>query len=285
MSSEGPPNAAAAIAPDRLQSQEPPRYVAPAVEKGLDVLELLASSAVPLSQRGIADRLGRSVPEVYRVLASLERRGYIARGADESYFLTMKLHQLAMEHPPVKRLVENAMALLNRLAAETIQGFHVCVLDGAEIQAIIQVDSPAPIGFRVRVGGRNSALRSASGRTLLAFQPPSARQWALAASGEFPARDRLIARIEAIAKVGYEYVVDDTLKGIIDVSFPILDYSGHAIAALTMPFLAAQAPVITLEEAAAMASETASRISESLGGRQPQTILPVRDPLSYAASP
>ena len=55
------------------------RYTAPALEKGLDVLELLASVSEALTHSEIARRLGRSVSEVFRMLVCLEERGYISR--------------------------------------------------------------------------------------------------------------------------------------------------------------------------------------------------------------
>ena len=44
-------------------------YSAPALEKGLDILELLAGEAEGLSQAAIAERLGRSTGEIFRMLA------------------------------------------------------------------------------------------------------------------------------------------------------------------------------------------------------------------------
>ncbi len=41
-------------------------YTAPALEKGLDILELLAVSPIGLSQAEIATKLKRSVNEIYR---------------------------------------------------------------------------------------------------------------------------------------------------------------------------------------------------------------------------
>src|SRR2546422_6132602 len=68
------------------------RYAAPALEKGLDILELLASISEALSHREIAGRLGRTVNEVFRMLVCLEERGYISRtGSDERYKLTLRL--------------------------------------------------------------------------------------------------------------------------------------------------------------------------------------------------
>ena len=46
-------------------------YAAPALEKGLDILELLSRQEAGLTRRDIAERLGRSVSEVFRLSASL----------------------------------------------------------------------------------------------------------------------------------------------------------------------------------------------------------------------
>ena len=53
------------------------RYPAPALEKGLDILELLASVSQALTHSEIANRLDRTLTEVFRMLVCLEERGYI----------------------------------------------------------------------------------------------------------------------------------------------------------------------------------------------------------------
>ena len=52
-------------------------YSAPALEKGLDVLELLSREDEGLTVSVIAKRLSRSVSELFRMLVVLEQRGYI----------------------------------------------------------------------------------------------------------------------------------------------------------------------------------------------------------------
>ena len=47
------------------------RYTAPALEKGLDILELLASVSEALTHSEIASRLGRTLTEVFRMLVCL----------------------------------------------------------------------------------------------------------------------------------------------------------------------------------------------------------------------
>ncbi len=270
--------------PSAEADNAPPRYIAPAVEKGLDVLELLARSTGAMAQRQIAESLGRSVPEVYRVLASLERRGYILRGPDDAYRLTMKLHELAVAYPPVSRLADVAAPILRQLATDTAQAFHIAVQDGTEIHVVLQVDSPAPIGFRVRLGGRNAIAKAASGRVLLAFQPVDTRDWVLAKLADpacgTEAWRQLLRRIEAVGAARYEYRAEESLRGVVDVSFPIVDASGVALAALTMPFLSAHGQTVPLALASEMAFEAARKISAGLGGTLPVPTFPLADPAS-----
>ena len=61
--------------PAQAAGQAP--YTAPALEKGLDILELLADAGEGLSQNQVAARLGRSVGEIFRMLEVLERRGWL----------------------------------------------------------------------------------------------------------------------------------------------------------------------------------------------------------------
>lgn len=61
------------------EAESKPGYAVPALEKGLDVLELLATLSAPITPSQIAQRLGRSLQEVYRMVLALERRGYLVR--------------------------------------------------------------------------------------------------------------------------------------------------------------------------------------------------------------
>ena len=218
-------------------------YRAPALEKGLDILELLANQSGGLTLSQIAQSLERSVQEVYRVVVSLERRGYVARRPpSDAFFLSMKLFDLACNYPPIRQLLDAAQPILQTLATRINEAVILSVLDGLMTRVVAVADNPAPIGFRVRLGTQSRLLTTASGRTLLAFQNERRRAGLLEvlvqdyrAGGGDPAP--LVARIDRIAQRGYEVVADETLRGITDVSFPILDGSGTSQAALTMPFV------------------------------------------------
>ena len=64
------------------------KYRAPALDKGLDILELLAGTEDGLSQAEIAKSLDRSPNEIYRMLDRLVRRAYVRRTSADRYELT-----------------------------------------------------------------------------------------------------------------------------------------------------------------------------------------------------
>src|SRR5580704_9846161 len=94
-----------------------PTYSAPALEKGLDILELLCRVEVPLAQKDIAQQLGRTVGELYRMVACLVDRGYVAN-VDDKYIVTTKLFELAHLNPPTHRLLTEAVPIMQRLSGD-----------------------------------------------------------------------------------------------------------------------------------------------------------------------
>ena len=81
------------------------RYRAPALDKGLDIIELLAGTADGLSQAEIAKALDRTPNEIYRMLDRLVRRDYVRRTPEDRYEITLKLFELAHQRPPMHRMI------------------------------------------------------------------------------------------------------------------------------------------------------------------------------------
>jgi DNA-binding IclR family transcriptional regulator len=256
----------------------PGPYSAPALEKGLDILELLAGSSPGLTQNQIAARLERSPSELFRMVEVLERRGYLARSAtDGSYQLSLKLFELAHRHPPVKRLLAVALPRMHDLAQETNQSNHLVVLHEHRILVLAQVDSPQAMGFSVRLGAhfpfradRVSAL------VLTAFQTPARSAEMIDAmlhdDPRAPSRASVTRRIRAIRQRGHEAHVSETLPGITDLCFPIVDRSGAAIATLTQPYLRQRDVTMTVPQASAAHARTAQAISRELGASAPEVV-------------
>ena len=213
-------------------------YSAPALEKGLDILELLCRSETPLSQKDIAHNLGRSVSEIYRMVACLVERDYLVN-VDEKYHVTTKLFELAHVNTPTHRLLYEAMPLMQKLSSELDQSCHLTVYNQGRQVVVSKVDPPSGMGFSVRVGAELDVIISASGRVLLAFQDKETRSMRVAeAIRRRPdhADPQIETILDAVRMRGFESIHSVQVRGLYAVSFPVLDSQGHAIAALTVPY-------------------------------------------------
>ena len=217
------------------------RYSAPALEKGLDIVEVFASEPGGLTGTEVARRLGRSVSEIFRMLICLERRGYICETDSEDRFeLTLKLFELAHRNHPLDRLVAHARPLLHEVANHTGQSCHLAMLSDGAIIVVAQVDAPGAMGFSLRLGAQLDLFDTASGHVILAFQSDAARRRSLAA-WEIRSRRRPPAGLEkhltAIAALGHEEMPSYSVRGVVNISFPIFNQHGEAIAAMSVPFI------------------------------------------------
>ncbi|WP_176082044.1 IclR family transcriptional regulator [Paraburkholderia tropica] len=219
------------------------RYRAPALDKGLDILELLAEQRGGLTRAEITKALGRNASEIYRMLERLVARQYVMRSeAGDRYALSLKLFALAHRHPPMERLIAEALPLMQRYANDAEQSCHLSVYDRGNLLVIAQVDGPGTWGIAVRLGSRVGLVDTSSGRTMLAFQSSEQRAHMLAehtkVKGEIAIdHAALESTCEQIRAAGVSRTDSQQIFGVTDVTFPVLGPSGQAIAALTCPFL------------------------------------------------
>lgn len=241
-----------------------PNYAAPALEKGLDILELLAGEAEGLSQGAIAQRLGRSTAELFRMLSVLERRAYLVRHADGSYRLSLRLFELAHRHPPVNRLVKLALPILDALALQCEQSCHVGVLSHANVLVMASSPSPRPAGYSVRAGGVFPLRDTSSGLVILAFMGEEFRE-RLAAGFPPGERQLMTKRLKRIRDLGYEQRDSAMVHGIVNLCAPVFDHSG-VVGAITMGFMGQVNPRVTATEALTHVIASANELSIQLGG-------------------
>jgi DNA-binding IclR family transcriptional regulator len=225
--------------PDITPDTERRSYSAPALEKGLDILDMLCRSEQPLTQKEIALKLGRSVGEIYRMVTCLVDRNYVTQVDDSSYTVTTKLFELSHINPPTHRLLFEALPIMQRLSKELDQSCHLTVYSQGKQVVLAKVDTPSGMGFSVRAGSELDVLISASGRVLLAFQDDETRRlWIEESLQRRPDQSdpQTGAILDTIRTTGFESIPSVQVRGLYAVSFPILDTQGNAIAALTVPY-------------------------------------------------
>ena len=245
------------------------RYRAPALDKGLDILELLSSQPYGLTRAEIVKAMGRGPSEIYRMLERLVARDYVSRSVEgDRYALTMKLFVLGSQHPPLRRLAARALPLMDMFARETHQSVHLVVPERGYAIVVAQASSPANWEFRLRPGAQLDLLTTGSGQTLLAFQSPDRRNETLAIWGSSAQVKHLAEMEPALEEVrsnGHRIGNSLQLVGVRDISVPVFGPSGDALAVLTCPYFEQldDAQAANVETALASLKNVAERLSIS----------------------
>ena len=255
----------------RKKTRAAREYSAPALEKAIEIVELLADVPGGLSISDIALRLRRSMNEVFRIIVVMEAHGWLQKDPETSrYSVTYHLLEMALRATPAQSLSAVAAPIMEKLSTDTNQSCHLVVRAGGR-GLIIQRQENASLqgGFALRPGANVDLVKSCSGHVLLAFvsahlyevivkQLPRPLGWPLT---------RLEARLALVRRRGYEMQPSARTAGVTDISYPVLGLDGRVVAALTVPYLTLiddSAPT-TLEETRELLCVAARQISGKSG--------------------
>lgn len=244
-------------------------YQAPALDKGLDILEFLSERGEALSLSELAKALERSKNQIYRMALVLERRGYLQRTADDRFAVTNRLFQLGMRNPPLRNLHDAALPLMHELAEQLGQSCHLAVTSGDDMVVVARVESPGLLGFAVRIGYRRHIVEATSGRVLFGFQGEERRaRWLPSLQRSAPKGADLagfLAACDEARAQGRAVAASSFVLGVTDIAAPVRDGAEPGpSASLTLPFLSRRDRDGDVEAAAQALSETADRIGVRL---------------------
>jgi DNA-binding IclR family transcriptional regulator len=250
------------------------RSAVPALDRGLDVLECMASTTEALSLTEIARAVGRTVSEVQRTVTQLALRAYLVRDERGAYRLSSKLFRLATAFPPFRDLVSRALAPMQRFSDETSEAVHLGVLSDDQLLIIAQVEGQGVVRLSLQVGSTQEALSTVSGRILLS---------GLSSAERVAFEERLgLSRVErkrlgeSAAKIrarGYEYAESGRVRGVEDVGVPIALPGATVIAALTTSFLPLRSAKPAPERLVLALKKAATSIA---GAYEPRALEPAR---------
>ncbi len=145
---------------------------APALEKGLKILELVLASDQPLTLSAIAQGVEYKVSEIQRMVDYLAQEHYLIRTASGAYAPGMKAYSLA-DLGGQNALVSRAEGPLRRFALRTGESVHIAVLVEDMLHVVYNVEGRGPVCISVKPG-LYAARGNASGNLLLAYRDQNA---------------------------------------------------------------------------------------------------------------
>lgn len=247
------------------------QYSAPALEKGLDILELLAGEPKGLNISALANRQDRSVGEVFRMMAVLEQRGFITLREDsDAYVITLKMFELSHRFPPIVRISAAATNPMKSLSYEINQSCHLVIYYEGRGHVVAQNDAPTERILSVRLGAEAPLMDSCSGHILLAYSGDESRDAMInkIPSHQKKPRSKELARlVRRIRKQGNEIMKSAQVQGVEDIGYPVFDQSGDVVAALVVPFVVYldDSHPVPLQDAPVLVADAAEKISAALG--------------------
>lgn len=217
----------------------------PALRRGLAVLRLLASRAGPVTAASVARELDLPRSTTYHLLTELAAAGFVTHLPEERrYGLGLAAFELGsayLRHDPLERL---ARPVLHTLIERTGHVAQLGVLHGRETLYLLREHPPRHATVVTDVGVRLPAHLPASGRAMLGALPAAqvralfpGRSAFVDRTGRGPADLPSLRRLLTDAK-HRGWTVEDgyVTTGFASVAAPVVDHSGHPIAAISTTF-------------------------------------------------
>jgi DNA-binding IclR family transcriptional regulator len=248
---------------------------APAADRVLEVLALLAREPEPMPGGLVAARLGLPRSTAYRLLAVLVEHGYVAYLPEQRrYGLGVAAYELGSAYQRQAPLQRIARPLLHSLVDHVHQNSHLAVLHGRDVLYLIEERAPGRPLLITDVGVRLPAVRTASGLAMLAALPraqvralfPDAASFAEPEQG--PATPSALRRVLTDVRTrGHATEEGSVTAGLSSVAQVVRDHAGYPAAAVAITYAAADVDAATVARLVTAASTTADVLSRRLGFR------------------
>ena len=211
------------------------------LHKTLDILERIKTTEGGYKLADLARKVELPKATVYRILSTLEGRGYLDRSADGSYRLAKKLFDLQRTVPLEQTLHRVSQPVMERLAASCKETVNLGIVDAGEVVVINTVESPQAVRMSSKIGNRRHLHSTAIGKVMLAGMPDKEVQRLLRLKGLPKLTEETLtskaAVLEEILRVRQQGWALDNQENEIEgrcVGAPIAGPQGQVIAALSI---------------------------------------------------
>lgn len=226
---------------DKDQAKNSRAAFSTTVAKALSIIEILASSSdagINLTELSAALTMPKST--AHRYLATLLELNLAERNSTDRFRLGTKVIELAGSFLASSDIRMESEPILEEMAEKTGETVHLAVPSGSEVVYIAKVESRHTLGMFSHIGTRLPIRCTALGKSILAFsgpdliqavfsEPPQSRTPNTITSNEALREELVLIRTQGFAVDNEENEV-----GICCVGAPILDYTGRAIAAMSI---------------------------------------------------
>lgn len=217
-------------------------YIIQAVSHALDLLEQFHDDVDELGVTELSKRLKLHKNNVFRLLATLESRGYIEQNkATENYRLGLKALELGQTFIKQMGLLRQAKPILEQIVADCNETAYVAIYKEQHTVYLDVVETSLTVRVVSRVGSRLPAYCTAAGKVHMAFMTDEELDELLANTKLLQYTPTTITGVNALktelAKVrelGYAFDDEELDPGVRCIAAPIRDYTRRIVGAISI---------------------------------------------------
>jgi len=250
---------------DKPEAQDKGADSVRAVHRALDVLLAFSREDAELTASALLQKVKLSRPTLYRLLHTLETKGFIASSGNPQRFrLGPAVARLSYVWTATLDIAALAEPVMRDLWQHTHETVAVFVAQEDRRLCVAELPSPQPLSFKRGVGHSERIALGATGRAILAFKDPSVEQLQAYTEGLPIHVQELEAALARTREHGYAVSRDELIQGAVAVAAPF--FNNHGVIGSIGVF----GPATRLDEAKVAALgpyviAQAQRLSRTLG--------------------
>jgi DNA-binding IclR family transcriptional regulator len=249
-------------------------YIIQSVWHSLDLLEEFTGDTDELGVTELSKRLNLHKNNIFRLLATLETRGYIEQNkATENYRLGLKALELGQTFIKQLGLLKQAKPVMKKVADKCNETTYVGVLRARKAVYLDALEGLRPVRVVSRIGHWLPPHATAIGKIQLAFESEDEIERFIDEGGlekytENTITDKaeLLEHLKKVIQDGYAVDNEEYDKEVKCVAAPIRDYTKRVIAGISISAPASRMSQERIEkEMAPLVIEAGKEISNKLG--------------------
>ena len=229
----------------------------------------------------LSRRLGIGKSTAHRLLNTLTEERLLEQDPlTGAYRLGLAMYELGNSVSMHTDLHDACIPVLDQLRNATRETVQVAVLDGREVVYVERRESPQTLRLFGRVGHRNGAHVTSTGKLLLAYLPPERLDatldgWDLERRTPASITDPIVlrAQLHDIRARGWAENVNEVEMGVASVATPIRNGIGDVVAALSVAGPVQRINVENLRRFVKPCHEASLAISRRLGFRDTMRLM------------
>lgn len=221
--------------------REKANYVIQSVSHALDVLEQFCGGASEIGVTELSKRLKLHKNNVFRLLATLEARGYIEQShTTENYRLGLRCLQLGQTYVHQLGFLTQAKSILGELVKSAKESSFVAVRKGRVIVPLDFAEPQSSVRVVSLLGSTLPLHCTASGKVHLAFESEERLSQSLPEKLErytdktIRERQKLVEQLKEIGESGYAVEREEFIDEVTSVAVPVHDYTRALVGTLAV---------------------------------------------------